>query len=173
MTFLDLASGKKTKQVPYAAIKKDTVAFVPAECLPSGTILHDPRNMQLHDILNVLWHCYSCQIESTPELAFQFILFIRPKRQHVLVTNPNDSDEDKGGGQIKSCKECRKQKGKDRATLLDGLWAIDPLPTGIDGQPIAGSLNTDGTQNAIRRVRINMQQMVTLMAMGYQVSAQI
>jgi hypothetical protein len=80
MTFLDLASGKKTKQVPYAAIKKDTAAFVPAECLPSGTILHDLRNMQLHNIRNDLQHCYSRQIESTPELAFRFVLFIGPKQ---------------------------------------------------------------------------------------------
>jgi hypothetical protein len=123
-------------------MKKDTAAFVPTDCLPPGTVLHDPRNMALDNIRKVLQHCYTRQTESDPKSAFRFRIFIGPKRKHVPVNSPG-SNGDESGEQINSRKERRKKKGrgKQRADSLDGLLQIDPilaLPTGAN-RPIAST----------------------------------
>lgn len=168
-----LASGKKTRQVPYGAMKKDIAAFVPAECLPTGTVISDPRNMNLDDIRNVLQHCYTRQVNVNAESAFRFLVVIGPKRKHVHVNSPGSN-----GDELNSRKERRKKKGKGKelADPFVGLLKINPDPTTTVGteHPLIGSSDQiQSRQLPTRLVRINMGVMVQLKEMGYPVSGPI
>lgn len=154
-------------------MKKDITAFVPAECLPTGTVISDPRNMHLDDIRNVLQHCYTRQVNVNAESAFRFLVVIGPKRKHVHVNSPGSN-----GDEVNSRKERRKKKGKgkERADPFEGLLQINPDPTTRVGteHPLIGSSDQTGSrQLPTRLVRINMGVMVQLKERGYTVSGPV
>jgi len=72
----DLASGQKSKRVPFMAMKADTGSFILQNYRPLQMILQDPRNMHLDDIRKVLQHCYGLQAATSPESAFRFAAFL-------------------------------------------------------------------------------------------------
>jgi len=109
----DLASGKKSKQVPYSAMKTNTEAFILNEYQPPGIILQDPRNMHLDDIQKVLQHCYNCQAESGPESAFRFGKIVA-KRNHVFVNYPGSSNDQENKSDKIPANGRKKKKGKGK-----------------------------------------------------------
>jgi hypothetical protein len=184
----DLASGQKTKHVPYGAIKKDTESFTTQKYRPSGMILQDPRNMHLSDIQKVLQHCYGLQAEGGPELAFRFAAFIGPKRKHQCANYPKTSNT--RGTESAPSHRKKKGKGKQREDPsqedpLQGLLrigdSVEPPASehfGTD-ENLAGPSNTRiqrdaepepaGATHQHGMVRIGMDQMLQLREHGYEV----
>jgi len=135
---LDLASGKKFKQVPFSTIKQDTASFILNQYRPSGVILQDPRNMHLEDIWKVLKHCYVRQAESGPESAFRLAIYIGPRRKQLPATyadTQNNNGHANNGPAEPASSRRKKDKGKQREDPLNGLLQIDQSvepPTEID-----------------------------------------
>ena len=73
----DLASGRKTRQVPYLAIANNNSAFLSAEYRPDGLKLNDPRNMHKADVERLLQLIFDRQQTEEPAAAYQF--------QHIVV----------------------------------------------------------------------------------------
>jgi hypothetical protein len=193
----DLASGQKSKQVPYRALKLDNEAFVLNEYRPSGVVLQDPRNMHLEDIQKFLRHCYSRQAESGPGSAFRFALFVGPKRKPLLSNYPGTTNNP--GIDLRQTTKNRhnkKDKGKQLEDAFEGLLRIDESEAAsntITEDPVAGPSNehsrnmhesqpsshvagpsNDHSRNmpgseASSLVRIGMGQMLELKEVGYEV----
>ena len=180
MIILVLASGGKSRQVPYTAMMKDTRSFIADDYRPSGVRFQDPRNMALNHIRQALQHCYRRQAESGPESAFRFSLFIGPRRKQTVAVyshllNPGPSTSEKNPRK-------KKDKGKQREDALQGLLrineSVDP-PTAEPAEPVTqprrnptvgGRANqrvseTQTSENDL--VRIDMGQMLQLKNMGY------
>jgi hypothetical protein len=140
--------------------------------------------MHLEDIRKVVKHCYGRQAESGPESSFRFSLFIGPKRQRLGALYPDSlkSGPDKSANNRRK----KKNKGKQREDLLQGLYQIEEAaeaPTANDTQQrasptVAGPSNQ--YQNVFEQqtaaephhpdfVRIDMGQMLKLKDMGYEV----
>ena len=182
----DLASGQKSRQVPYTAIKMDTASFIPNEYRPTGVIFQDPRNMHLDNIRKVLKHCYSLQAESDPGSAFRFSLFIGPKRRRMMAEYVETSNTDPS--EAEKTRPKQRKKGKQREDALQGLLRMDESadpPTSDRNRNhnpntnarVAGPSNHQSRniqeipavsdQNAL--VRIDMGQMLRLREMGYEI----
>jgi hypothetical protein len=177
------------RQVPYGAIKKDTASFVKNEYRPPGMILQDPRNMHLDDILQVLQHCYQHQADASPELAFQFRMFIGAKRKPMFAAYPDTSNISQSKPTQNQNGRKKKGKGKERVDPLEGLLQIDesvePLAANrIDTENQEMNSSGVGPSNASGRneakspmsaalhqtglVRIGMGQMLQLKDMEYE-----
>jgi hypothetical protein len=152
-------------------------------------ILKDPRNMNLEDIRKLLQHCYARQVQSGPGSAFRFALFIGPKRKQLFANYPDTSNT--GGNQTEPTRR-KKQKGKQRQDVLQGLLRIDesvepPTPTThhADQQhpSVAGPSNshvpysvepqTSAASHQDAMVRIDMGQMLLMKDMGYEASGPV
>lgn len=180
----DLASGQKSKQVPFRALKTDTGIFILDKYLPSGIILQDPRNMHLDDIRKVLQHSYRLQAESGPESSFRFALFSGPKRKRLFANYPDNMNTEVAELEQRRSK---KNKGKQREDQWQGLLRMDeseppteelgllrmnesPTPTDDHIDTVGGSSNdhrTDPQTSSNGFVRIDMGQMLQLKDMGY------
>jgi hypothetical protein len=156
-------------------MKADTSSFVAPEYRPAGIILQDPRNMHLDDIRKVLKHCFGRQAESGAKSgaksAFQFLLYIGPKRKSLFAEYPDPSNKEQNRHKKK------KGKGKQEVDQLQGLHQINKLeepltateeqnnhpgPFNIRGQNISEPTASD--RNGL--VRIDMGQMLKLKDMG-------
>jgi hypothetical protein len=186
----DLASGEKTRPVPYGQLKNDTASFIADEYRPVGLIYQDPRNMNLQDIRKGLKHCYGRQAELGPKSAFRFSHFIGPRRQKLFALYPDQSHP--ASSNLEKNHRKKKNKGKQRENPLEGLLRIDesveaPTPTDQDNAnqpgrtptaagPSGSSQNEQPTASTSRQndlVRIDMGQMLQLKEMGYEVAGPV
>jgi hypothetical protein len=163
-TEIDLASGKKYRHVPYAALKEDTGAFIPQQYRPANLMVKDPRNMHLEQIILLLRHCHQRQTDFGPESAFRFSLYKGHHHNRLFAaypepaggepneTPPEDAPKKKGRKKAKAKGKGKgkgKRKGKEKEqdiTQLDGLLTISQFPSGLSTPGAAsGSGSGSGT----------------------------
>ena len=167
----DLASNKKNRRVPYAAINVDTQAFVSSGCLPSGVNLKDPRQMHRDVIQSILRHCLRRQQESGPESAFRFLMFTGPKRKRMFAEYPDPNKRPQVQSQTakKKGRQTVKPKKKGKQTEVSQLDDLLTISQNMSLNP-SRNASPDRTRTMTDKlVTIDMGKMMMLRDMGHEV----
>ena len=115
----ELASGGRTKHVPFGALKNDARPMIAIKYLLRRDVFQDPRNMQKEDIIAQLDHIYARQQQFGPEDAFKFSHYL-DKDSKLQVAYPDRKHSKKHTRTPKKTpKPKQKGKGKQKRNTSD------------------------------------------------------